>query len=172
MATILDADAIDQALSGLAAQIAEHAPSGASVGIIGIRRRGEILARRLIDKLASADLGTIEYGALDITLYRDDLAEIGAAAVVRGTDIPFDINGMYIVLVDDVLHTGRTVRSALTALSDLGRPVAVRLAVLVERPGRELPLQADFVGARVQRADQRVDVQLEESDGCDLVEAS
>jgi len=167
---ILDAAGIDEALDRIASRIAAEAPADAAVGVVGIRRRGEVLAERLIGKLRQRGLGSIAHGALDITLYRDDLAEIGPAPVVRKTEIDFDINGMYLVLVDDVIYTGRSVRAALDALADLGRPRAVRLAVLVDRPGRELPIQADFVGVRTERRDGRVNVLLHEFDGQERVE--
>lgn len=170
MSILLDAEGIEKALQKLSAQIAEQAPENTPVGIIGIRRRGDALAERLIERLSHDSLGDIAHGALDITLYRDDLAELGPAAIVRQTQIPFDINGRYIVLVDDVIHTGRSIRAALDALADLGRPQAIRLAVLVERPGRELPIQADFVGVRFDRPNRQVDVFLNEFDGQERVE--
>lgn len=170
MSTLLDSEGIRKALQNLAAQIAEHAPDNTPVGIIGIRRRGETLAQRLRELLGASGLGDIAQGALDITLYRDDLAELGPSAVLRKTEIPFDINGRFIVLVDDVLYTGRSIRAALTALGDLGRPKAIRLAVLIDRPGRELPIQADFVGLRVDRSDRHVNVLLTEFDREERVE--
>ena len=170
MSTLLDAKGIDKALGKLSAQIAEHAPEGVPVGIIGIRRRGDTLAERLIERLSEDGLGQIARGALDITLYRDDLAEIGPAATVRGTEIAFDIDGRFIVLVDDVIHPGRIIRAALTALVDLGRPKPTRLAVLVDRPGRELPIPADFVGLRFDGPDREISVMLTEFDGEDRVE--
>ncbi|GAG42860.1 unnamed protein product, partial [marine sediment metagenome] len=139
------------------------------LAVIGIRNRGEVLAARLVDELHKLGAGDIDVGSLDITLYRDDLADLGPQAVVRKTEINFDINGQYIILVDDVLHTGRSVRASLDALIDLGRPKAIRLAVLVDRPGRELPIQADFVGVSVPKEDTTVTVQLTESDGIDEV---
>ncbi len=109
-------------------------------------------------------------GSLDITLYRDDLAEIGPSAVVRTTEIDFDVAGRYIVLVDDVIYTGRSVRSALAAIIDLGRPKAIRLAVLVDRGGRELPIQPDFVGLKAKEDEERITVSLQECGGVDRVE--
>ena len=120
--------------------------------------------------LEARDVTDLVYGCVDITLYRDDLAEIGPSAVVRVTEIDFDVGGRYIVLVDDVIYTGRSVRSALAAIIDLGRPKAIRLAVLVDRGGRELPIQPDFVGIRAQDEDGEIRVLLEESDGVDRVE--
>jgi len=148
----------------------KHIPAGASIGVIGIRSRGDVLAARLIGLLERDGLANVAHGALDITLYRDDLAEKGPAAILQKTEIDFDIDGRYIILVDDVLYTGRSVRAALDALVDLGRPIAIRLAVLVDRPGRELPIQADFVGVKVERVDKTVNVLLRETDGQDRVE--
>jgi pyrimidine operon attenuation protein/uracil phosphoribosyltransferase len=168
---LLDAAGIARTLDQLARDIFASLPGDVPCAVIGIRRRGEVLAQRLVDSLHGLGANPIEHGTLDITLYRDDLAEIGAQAVLRRTEIDFDVDGRYIVLVDDVLYTGRSVRSALDALVDLGRPRAIRLAVLVDRPGRELPIQADFVGIRVERVDVPVDVLLTESDQIDEVRA-
>jgi len=174
---LLDAAGIHAAMDRLSTEILASLPEGVSVGVIGIRRRGEVLAQRLVHELnrRGADgVGTgegVEAGSLDITLYRDDLNELGPQAILRDTEIEFDISGRYIILVDDVLYTGRSVRSALDALVDLGRPKAIRLAVLVDRPGRELPIQADFVGLRVEESDVAVTVLLTESDGAEEVRA-
>jgi pyrimidine operon attenuation protein/uracil phosphoribosyltransferase len=161
---LLDAARIGQTLERLARDIADSLPAGTPIAVIGIRRRGEVLAHRLIAAFGRMGLAGLKHGSLDITLYRDDLAELGPQAVLRKTEIDFDINGMYIILVDDVLYTGRSARAAMDALIDLGRPKAIRLAVLIDRPGRELPIQADFVGARVPRQDVPVAVLLNESD--------
>ena len=166
---LLDADGITGTLKKIAAAIYSHLPKGVPVAIIGIRSRGEVIAARLVDELYELGLSDIDIGNLDITLYRDDLADLGPQAIVRKTEINFDINGQYIILVDDVLHTGRTVRASMDALVDIGRPKAIRLAVLVERPGRELPIQADFVGVSVPKEETPVTVQLTESDGIDEV---
>lgn len=170
MQVLLDQNGIEASLQRLAAEIAESIPGGCPVGVVGIRRRGDELARRLIAILETRGMRDIAYGCLDITLYRDDLAEIGPSAVVRTTDIPFDVEGRYLILVDDVVYTGRSIRAALAALIDLGRPKAIRLAVLVDRGGRELPIQPDFVGIRTQTDDQHVTVSLRESNGTDRVE--
>jgi pyrimidine operon attenuation protein/uracil phosphoribosyltransferase len=170
MQILLDAQGIQTALERLARDIEKQIPPGASVGVIGIRSRGDVLAARLIDLLERDGLKDVAHGALDITLYRDDLAEKGPNAILQKTEIDFDIDARYIVLVDDVLFTGRSVRAALDALVDLGRPVAIRLAVLVDRPGRELPIQADFVGVKVERVNKTVNVLLRETDGQDRVE--
>jgi len=166
---LLDADGIRAALGTLARDILNSLPADAPVAVIGIRSRGEVLAARLVEALRAATSIPIDVGTLDITLYRDDLAERGPRAILRGTQIDFDVNGRYVILVDDVLYTGRSVRAALDALTDLGRPRAIRLAILVDRPGRELPIQADFVGVRVPREDVPVTVRLVESDGVDEV---
>ncbi|MFQ6047943.1 MAG: bifunctional pyr operon transcriptional regulator/uracil phosphoribosyltransferase PyrR [Phycisphaerae bacterium] len=168
---LLDAEGIAGALERMAEAIAAVVPGGSSVGVVGIRSRGDVLAERLIGLLARRGVREVAHGALDITLYRDDLAGKGGTARVKATQIEFDITERLIVLVDDVLFTGRTVRAALDALADLGRPRAVRLAVLVDRGGRELPIQADFVGLRLERSDRHVRVLLREVDGQERVEA-
>lgn len=170
MAVFLDERGISSALSRLAEEIAATIPPLCPVGVIGIRSRGDLLARRLLGLLAEQGVGNIEFGTLDITLYRDDLAEIGPSAVVRTTEIPFDVEGRYLILVDDVIHTGRSIRAAMDAIIDLGRPRAIRLAVLVDRGGRELPIQPDFVGARTSGRDGHVRVTLREEGAVDCVE--
>lgn len=166
---LLDAEGIAKTLDRLTAEIRASLPDGIPIALIGIRSRGEVLAARLETGLRKLGVQDLEIGALDITLYRDDLAELGPKALVRATEIDFGIDGRYVILVDDVLYTGRSVRSALDALVDLGRPKAIRLAVLVDRPGRELPIQADLVGIRVPLANVPVTVHLTESDGVDEV---
>jgi pyrimidine operon attenuation protein/uracil phosphoribosyltransferase len=150
MAKLLDADQMETTLGRMAREIAAAAPRDAEVAIVGIRRRGEILARRLMSLLSDNGRAPQHYGILDITLYRDDLTTIGPNAIVRGTEIDFDVTNTWIVLVDDVIYTGRSVRAALDALSDLGRARAIRLAVLVDRGLRELPIQPDFVGVKTE----------------------
>jgi pyrimidine operon attenuation protein/uracil phosphoribosyltransferase len=149
----MNAQDIDRAVRRLGREIAERAKaSGAAkdLAIIGIRRGGVHLAQRLRKELGAA-LGTEPpFGTLDIGLYRDDLAEKGAAPVVGPTDVTFPVEGKTLVLVDDVLYTGRTIRSALDEIVDFGRPRRVWLAVLVDRGGRELPIAADFAGARLE----------------------
>jgi pyrimidine operon attenuation protein/uracil phosphoribosyltransferase len=141
------------------------------LNIIGIRTRGEVLAQRLTESLRKRGFGQIGRGVLDITLYRDDLSEVGPKPMVRPTHIDVDINGLPLLLVDDVLFTGRSIRAALDALSDFGRPGAIRLAVLIDRGGRELPIQADFVGLTLKDVpqDHRVNVRLNETDGRDEI---
>jgi pyrimidine operon attenuation protein/uracil phosphoribosyltransferase len=171
MTLLLDQRELQDRLEKMARAIAGAAPKDVPIGVVGIRRRGETLARRLLPLLEKTGLPPASYGVLDITLYRDDLTTIGPKAVVRGTEIDFDITDTWLVLVDDVLHTGRSIRSALDALTDLGRPRAIRLAVLVDRGGRELPIQPDFVGLRTDtEAHHVVKVKLSEVDGVDEVQ--
>jgi pyrimidine operon attenuation protein/uracil phosphoribosyltransferase len=171
MAVLLDAAKLARTLDRLAEEIAAALPGDAPAAVVGIRSRGEVLARRLIRMLEARGRRGAHHGCLDITLYRDDLAEIGPAAVVRSTEIDFDVSGVLIVLVDDVLYTGRSVRAAIDALVDLGRPRAIRLAVLVDRGGRELPIQADYVGERVRTSGSEViRVRFEAVDGEDSVQ--
>jgi pyrimidine operon attenuation protein/uracil phosphoribosyltransferase len=170
MKTLLDHTGIEAALRKLADAIAASVPAACGVGVIGIRARGDDLARRLLPLLQQRRLPDIAFGSLDITLYRDDLHEIGPSAVVRTTEIDFDVSGLYIILVDDVIFTGRSIRSALDAIIDLGRPRAIRLAVLVDRPGRELPIQPDFAAVRLDDERGSVRVLLAETDGVDRVE--
>jgi pyrimidine operon attenuation protein/uracil phosphoribosyltransferase len=163
----MNAQDIDRAVRRLGREIAERARASGlarDLAIVGIRRGGVFLAQRLRGELAQA-LGTeAPLGTLDIALYRDDVAEKGAAPVIGPTDIRFPVQGKTIVLVDDVLYTGRTVRAALDELVDFGRPRRVWLAVLVDRGGRELPIAADFAGARLDaKDDEDVQVRLRES---------
>lgn len=172
MQMLLDDNGVREAIERLARQIEREIPPGASIGVIGVRSRGDVLAARLIEVLRRDGFADVAHGALDITLYRDDLAEKGPTAVLQKTEIDFDISNRYIILVDDVLYTGRSVRAALDAIVDLGRPIAIRLAVLVDRPGRELPIQADFVAVKVEQVNESVRVLLRETDGQDRVEVT
>ena len=153
---IMDANGITRALSRLASQIVERNVGTADLLLVGIRRRGVPLAERIADKIQQLEGQRPPTGQLDITLYRDDLSTIGPRPVVNKTDIPADITDSTIVLVDDVLYTGRTVRAALDELVDFGRPRRVELAVLVDRGHRELPIQADYVGKYVQTTDAEI----------------
>jgi len=167
---ILDAASIDRALTRIAHEILESAAPGESLGLVGIRTRGLPLAFRLGRKIAEIRGAEPPTGALDINLYRDDLERIADHPVLRKTDIPFQVDGARIVLVDDVLYTGRTIRAALDGLVDLGRPARIELAVLVDRGHRELPIRADYVGKNVPTArEERVEVRLQEVDGRDEV---
>ena len=172
MKVILNSEQIKQILADLASRIISDTPAELDIAVIGIRSRGEIIAHRL-SELLSNELGKeIFCGTLDITLYRDDLnAPQGEEQPqVRSTEIVFDINDKIIILVDDVLYTGRSTRAALDALIDLGRPKAIRLAVLVDRAGREFPIQADYIGFKADVEPGRlVQVNLVESDGKDEV---
>jgi pyrimidine operon attenuation protein/uracil phosphoribosyltransferase len=165
---ILSADDIRRAITRIAHEIAERNEGVRSVILVGIRRRGAPLAQRIAVTLANFEGAQVPVGTLDITLYRDDLALRGPAPIVRSTHIPFDITGRTLVLVDDVLYTGRTVRAALDALTDLGRPARIQFAALVDRGHRELPIRADFVGKNVPTSsDERVETRLQEVDGCE-----
>ncbi|MBN2453231.1 MAG: bifunctional pyr operon transcriptional regulator/uracil phosphoribosyltransferase PyrR [Candidatus Omnitrophica bacterium] len=167
---VMDKDAIDKALERIAHEIIEHFDSLDNVAIIGIKNRGAHLAVRLVSKIARITKKSPPLGALDITLYRDDLTQVSEQPVVHATEIDFNIDGMDIVLVDDVLFTGRTIRSALDALVDLGRPGRIQLAALIDRGHRELPIRADYVGKNVPTsADEVVEVKLSEVDGKDEV---
>jgi pyrimidine operon attenuation protein/uracil phosphoribosyltransferase len=138
--------------------------------IVGIQRRGVQLADRIVRTIAEREGATVPRGALDITLYRDDLQTVGPRPVVGPTDLPWNLDGKRVVIVDDVLYTGRTVRAALDELADFGRPSRVSLAVLVDRGGRELPIHADIVGKKLSIEERdRVDVLVEELDGRDAV---
>ena len=163
---LMSAAEIDLALARIAAEIVEKLSPRDEFAIIGIRRRGVHLAQRLCAKVEAVLKRPVMNGILDITLYRDDLTTISNRPMLRETSIEFDINNVSLVLVDDVLYTGRNVRSALDGLVDLGRPKRVQLAVLIDRGHRELPVQADYVGKFVQTADDEiVEVRLNEEDG-------
>jgi pyrimidine operon attenuation protein/uracil phosphoribosyltransferase len=171
MRTNYDQADVRRIIEQLAGNVASSFKRDEPLNIVGIRTRGEVLAGRLTDLLRSQGFNQIGRGVLDITLYRDDLSEIGPRPLVRPTRIDVDIDGVPLLLVDDVLFTGRSVRAGLDALADFGRPSAIRLAVLVDRGGRELPIQPDFVGLKLSDvpADHRVNVFLSESDGRDEI---
>ncbi len=163
----LTAEQVAEALYRLYEAILSETPESGRVGVIGIRTRGETLARRIVEKLVS-DRPDIDlaYGVLDITFYRDDLSRRKGAPLVRATDINFELDDAWVLLVDDVQQTGRSVRAALDAIHDFGRPRIVRLAVLIDRGGRELPIVPDFVGRRLDApAGTRVQVKFKENDG-------
>lgn len=161
---------IRRALTRIAHEIAERNQGTAELILVGMRTRGVPLARRLARILADIEGRPVPVGELDVTLYRDDLAVRGLRPALQQTDIPVDITGKVVVLVDDVLYTGRTVRAALDALMDFGRPRRVQLAVLVDRGHRELPIRADYVGKNVPTSRrEEVQVRLEEVDGTDEV---
>ena len=172
MSLVMEADGIRRALVRIAHEIVERNRGAGDVALVGIRRRGVPLAQRLAHSLLEITGRDVPTGALDITLYRDDLMRqaVGPQPVLRRTEIPFSIDERRILLVDDVLYTGRTIRAALDALIDFGRPRSIQLVVLVDRGHRELPIKADYVGKNVPTAArQSVQVKLSEEDGVDQV---
>jgi pyrimidine operon attenuation protein/uracil phosphoribosyltransferase len=171
MGVVMDEAAIDRALTRMSHEILEKHKGVEDVALVGIRSRGVPIAHRLAAKIRSIEGRDVPVGILDINLYRDDLTTIAEHPVLRRTEIPFSLEGRKIVLVDDVLFTGRTIRAALDALIDLGRPRRIQLAVLVDRGHRELPIRADYVGKNIPTSlDQEVKVCLREADGREAVE--
>jgi len=169
-ARVLDKDTLNRSILRIAHEILEKNKGTKDLCLIGIRKRGAYLAKRLGDNIEKIENEKVPVGILDITLYRDDLTLIAAQPVVHKTEIGFDITDKNIVLVDDVLFSGRTVRAALDALIDLGRPKSIQLAVLVDRGHRELPIRADFVGKNIPTSkNETVEARLEEVDGVDEV---
>jgi pyrimidine operon attenuation protein/uracil phosphoribosyltransferase len=169
MSRILGPDDIEQGIVALAAAIRERT-AGKAIALVGIRSRGDEVAERLCNRLAEEDR-ELELGVLDISLYRDDYEHLHENPKLQESDIPFAVDGAHIILVDDVLFTGRTIRAALDALSDYGRPAKVELAVLIDRGHREMPVQPDYVGIRLETS--RLDhvlVSLEAADGEDKIE--
>jgi len=168
--TVLDARAVERTLKRIADEIVELNDGIEDLVVVGIQRRGVQLAQRIVTMSEKSEGGRVPSGALDITLYRDDLQTVGPRPVVGPTHIPWVIDDKHVVIVDDVLYTGRTVRAALDELADFGRPSRIALAVLVDRGGRELPIHADIVGKKVDVQDgERIDVLVEELDGRDAV---
>jgi len=169
-ARILDQEAINRALMRIAHEILEKNKGTQDLCLVGIRKRGVYLAQRLAADIKHIENKDVTVGILDITLYRDDLTMIAAKPIVHKTEIDFDITDKNLVLVDDVLYTGRTIRAALDALIDFGRPKSIQLAVLVDRGHRELPIRADYVGKNIPTsANETVEVRLAEVDGVDEV---
>jgi pyrimidine operon attenuation protein/uracil phosphoribosyltransferase len=163
---LMSATEIDRTIQRLGHEIVEKSGGAANLVLIGIRRRGVPLAERLAKAIRGIDGSAVPVGTLDITLYRDDLSLVAQQPIVHSSDIPFDVDGRDVVLVDDVLYTGRTVRAAMNGLFDLGRPKRVRLCVLIDRGHRELPIEASFVGRHVQTSDTEIiEVRLNELDG-------
>ena len=168
--TVLDARALDRTLRRMADQIVELNAGTDGLILVGIQRRGVQLAERIGRIIEAQEKVAVARGALDITLYRDDLQTVGPRPVVGATHLPLTLDEQKVVIVDDVLYTGRTVRAALDELADFGRPSRIALAVLIDRGGRELPIHADIVGRTVTVAGgERVDVLVEELDGRDEV---
>ena len=167
---VLDARAMDRTLRRMADEIVELNDGTDDLIIVGIQRRGVQLAARIVSSIRDREKVDVPSGALDITLYRDDLQTVGPRPVVGPTDLPWAIDGKHVVIVDDVLYTGRTVRAALDELADFGRPKRIALAVLIDRGGRELPIHADVVGKTLEvAAGDRVDVLVNELDERDAV---
>jgi len=171
MSTLLmNGEEMSRAISRIAHEILEKNKGTKDLALVGIRTRGVTLANRLKEKIETIEKTTIEMGILDITLYRDDLATNKDAPVLQDTDIPFPIDGKRVVLCDDVLFTGRTIRAAIDALVDFGRPAQVQLAVLIDRGHRELPFRPDYVGKNIPTSkEMRVKVQMSEEDQEDQV---
>jgi pyrimidine operon attenuation protein/uracil phosphoribosyltransferase len=167
---VLSAEEMDRTLQRLAHEIVEKSGGTGSLALIGVRRRGVPLAHRMARSMRAFAGVDVPVGTLDITLYRDDLSTVGAQPLLQSTEISFLVDDRDLVLVDDVLYTGRTARAAMNALFDLGRPMRIRLGVLVDRGHRELPIEASFVGAAVQTSDSEIiEVQVREIDHQDRV---
>jgi pyrimidine operon attenuation protein / uracil phosphoribosyltransferase len=167
---LMSASEIDRTLVRLAHEILERTKDLDQLAFIGIKRRGVPLAQRLAQKIENLENRKIPVGILDINLYRDDLTTVDIKPVVSGTDIPFSVQGKDIILMDDVLYTGRTIRAALDALFDHGRPARVQLLVLIDRGHRELPIEARFIGRTVQTTDiEIIEVKFQEIDNLEKV---
>ena len=167
---IMTGDEIRRAIVRISHEIVEKQAGTQSLALVGIQRRGVPLAQRIAAAIEEHEGVRVPVGALDITFYRDDLSLVAQQPIVKGTDLPFDLNGSTVVLVDDVLYTGRTIRAAMDALIDFGRPKAIRLAVLIDRGHRELPIRADHVGKNVPTSrEEIVQVHVAEVDGSDEV---
>ncbi len=170
-AEIMDEKAMERAITRIAHEILEKNKGTENLVLIGIQRRGVPLAKRLARKILQVEGSKVPVGILDITLYRDDLSTLAEHPIINGTDIPFSVTGRKIVMVDDVVYTGRTARAAMDAIMDLGRPRLLQFAVLIDRGHRELPIRADFVGKNVPTSKSEiVNVNVEEIDGCNKVE--
>ncbi|PIQ98879.1 MAG: bifunctional pyr operon transcriptional regulator/uracil phosphoribosyltransferase [Nitrospinae bacterium CG11_big_fil_rev_8_21_14_0_20_45_15] len=170
-ADILKAKDISRAITRIAHEIVEKNKGAQNLALIGIRTRGVILSQRLHEKIKAIEETDVRHGILDITLYRDDLGTGLENPEVKATEIPFPLEGMDVILCDDVLFTGRTIRAAIDALMDLGRPASVQLAVLIDRGHRELPIRPDFVGKNIPTVKTaRIQALFKEIDGKDLVQ--
>jgi len=169
-AVLMDGEAIRRSLVRISHEIVEKNKGVENIVLVGIRTRGVPIAERLADAIEKIEGTRPPVGVLDITLYRDDLSTLAYQPVVRTTELPVDISGKIVVLVDDVLYTGRTIRAALDAVIDMGRPTTIQLAVLIDRGHRELPIRADFVGKNVPTSSHEVvSVQLDATDGAEKV---
>ena len=169
-AQLMSAAEIDRTLQRVAHEIVEKSGGTKHLALIGIRRRGVPLAQRIAQAMRGIDGVDVPVGTLDITLYRDDLSKVAPQAVLQSSEISFGVDGMDLVLVDDVLYTGRTTRAALDALFDHGRPKRIQLLVLIDRGHRELPVEAAFVGRKIETAaNELVEVKLKETDGSEKV---
>ena len=167
---LLDREWVNRSLTRIAHEVVERHASIEKLALVGIRTRGEFIAKRLREKIREITDADVPLGFLDVTFYRDDFRERLIQPQVKSTDIPFSIDGLTLVLADDVLYTGRTIRAALDEIMDFGRPAAVTLAVLVDRGHREMPIKADFVGKNIPTAEnEHVYVRMEEVDGEDAV---
>ncbi|MDE3197491.1 MAG: bifunctional pyr operon transcriptional regulator/uracil phosphoribosyltransferase PyrR [Acidobacteriota bacterium] len=167
---IMSASEIDRTLVRLAHEVLEKTKDLDQLAFIGIRRRGVPMAQRLAAKIEALEGRKVPVGVLDINLYRDDLSTVGHKPQVNGTEIPFSVQGKEVILTDDVLYTGRTIRAALDALFDQGRPARVQLLVLIDRGHRELPIEAKYVGRAVQTSDDEIiEVKYQEIDGMEKV---
>jgi pyrimidine operon attenuation protein/uracil phosphoribosyltransferase len=164
-AQLMSAEEIDRTLKRLAHEIVEKSGGTQQLALIGIVRRGVPLAERIAQAMRGMGGLDVPVGILDITLYRDDLSKVAPQAVLRSSDIPFGVDNMDLVLIDDVLYTGRTIRAAMNGIFDLGRPKRVRLCVLIDRGHREMPIEAQYIGRQVQTADTEIiEVRLREID--------
>ena len=169
-AKIMDKEAIAKALTRIACEIIEHNKNVKDLAIVGIRNRGEHLAKRIAAIIKKRRGENVAFGVLDITLYRDDLTDLAQQPIVHETQIGFDVTAKHVVLIDDVLYTGRTIRCALDEIIDFGRPKSIQLAVLIDRGHRELPIRPDYIGKNIPTSDKEiVEVRVEECDGKDEV---
>lgn len=169
-AKLMDKETLEKTLTRIACEIIERNKNAEDLAIVGIRNRGEHLARRIAAIIEKRQNKKVDFGVLDITLYRDDLTDLAQQPIVRETQIGFDVTAKHIILVDDVLYTGRTIRCALDEIIDFGRPKSIQLAVLIDRGHRELPIRPDYVGKNIPTSEKEVvEVRVEEFDGKDEV---
>jgi len=167
---VMDAEQVRRSITRIAHEILERNRGAAKIAVVGIRTRGEYLAQRIAKQIGDIEGQSIPLGVVDITLYRDDISHTAEQPLVRGTNLPFNLDKVAVILIDDVLYTGRTVRAALDAIIDFGRPHSVQLAVLCDRGHRELPIRADYIGKSLPTSKQQlVEVCLSERDGFDAV---